>query len=339
MPRLRGRQQRRESSGLKSWGEVKENIEGEHSRIHILIGNGASQAVWKHFNYRSLYKSAVQYGLLSKTDERLFQSLKTENFEHVLRGLAVSIDIVRACRRNNTAKLLKGKYASIKDSLASSIVKVHVPWDRAFRKLAKFNESVCSYNFIFTTNYDLLLYWSILQDESCFLDYFWHEDHSFDLGDVQVRDDENTKVLYLHGALHLESLLDGTVRKRVNRDGRNLLDQFGKPTSSNAVPLVVTEGSSDQKLQSILKSSYLSFAFTRFASSTTPLVIFGHSLSPEDDHIVHALNQNPRPVALSILPGGNIKDKKRNYRSRLSELEKTNPILFFDSETHPLGRL
>ena len=321
MPRRRGRRQRRKSSALKSWGQVKEKIKEKNRRISILIGNGASQAVWKDFNYRSLYRSAVRNGLLSKTDERLFQSLKTENFEHVLRDLAISIDIVRACRYKCTTKRLKEKYASIQESLASSIAEVHVPWDCAFRKLPKFNESIRNYNFIFTTNYDLLLYWSSLQEESYFLDYFWHEDHSFDLGDVQVHDDENTKVLYLHGALHLESLLDGTVQKRVH-NGRNLLEQFGKSANSSAVPLVVTEGSSDQKLRSILKSPYLSFAFSKFSSSTAPLVIFGHSLGPEDDHIVEALNQNPRPVAISILPVGNMEKKKGDYRSRLSELER-----------------
>ena len=194
------------------------------------------------------------------------------------------------------------------------------------------------YNFIFTTNYDLLVYWSILQDESCFCDYFWQQDHSFDLGDIRPYNNKAGKILYLHGALHLESLLDGTVRKRVN-DGRDLLEQFGNPNNSNAVPLVVTEGNSHQKLQSILKSAYLSFAFSNFSSSTTPLVIFGHSLSPEDSHIVDALNQNPRTVAISILPGGNTRNQKRNYRSKLCELEKTRRILFFDSKTHPLGKL
>ena len=307
--------------------------------MNILIGNGASQAVWKGFDYKSLYKKSIQFSLLSNSNATLFQRMKTENFEHVLRDIAISISIVRACGYRYSTKGLKAHYTSIQKSLADSVAKVHVPWHCALPKLGKINDSMREYNFIFTTNYDLLLYWSILQEESCFRDYFWQQDNSFDLGDVQVRNHQDSKVLYLHGALHLESLINGTVRKRVHDDEGNLLEQFGKPNDGNAVPLVVTEGSSRQKLKSIHKSSYLSFAFSKFSSSTTPLVIFGHSLSPEDDHIVEALNRNPRPVAISILPRGDTKNEKRHYRSRLCELKENNRILFFNSTTHPLGKL
>jgi len=64
---------------LPSWEKVKAKFQ----KGGILIGNGASLAVWKNFGYRSLYEKAESHveHPLSSEDKHIFKSLQTENFE------------------------------------------------------------------------------------------------------------------------------------------------------------------------------------------------------------------------------------------------------------------
>ena len=112
-----------------------------------------------------------------------------------------------------------------------------------------------------------------------FKDYFWGEE--FDVTQTDIWGNV-TRVLYLHGGLHLYRLPSGgTYKQHVGLSG-NLLDQFGRV--ANRVPLFITEGSHTEKLRAIARSDYLSFALQEFARHNSSLVIFGHSLSKTDHH-------------------------------------------------------
>jgi hypothetical protein len=75
-------------SNLASWDEIKDQF--HHGGI--LIGNGASLAVWENFAYRSLYEKASSQTVhaLTSDDKSLFSSLNTENFEQVLGALSTA---------------------------------------------------------------------------------------------------------------------------------------------------------------------------------------------------------------------------------------------------------
>jgi hypothetical protein len=98
----------------------------------------------------------------------------------------------------------------------------------------------------------------------------------------------------------------------------------------------VTEGTADEKLRAIEGNTYLSHALGRLREVEPPIVVFGSSLSPQDDHLVEALNEKPdRPIAISMLPGS-----KREVAARKGELLgrlETEELLFFDARTHPFG--
>ena len=77
---------------LASWQEV----ESEQAWRDLLLGNGLSSHIWPAFAYGSLYARACTSGLLASGDRELFTANATENFETVLRALAVSIGTLSA---------------------------------------------------------------------------------------------------------------------------------------------------------------------------------------------------------------------------------------------------
>ncbi len=175
-----------------------------------------------------------------------------------------------------------------------------------------------------------------------FKDYFFqsNDNNYFDISNTEIRGDA-TKILYLHGGLHLERNTSGKTIKRKYEEHTNLLDSFGKKSSGGqeeTVPLLIAEGDAEDKLKSIYSSDYLSFAYAQFAQHKGALVVFEHSLGDSDQHILDAIKRaKPSRIAISIsskkLPQ-DIIYRKAELRKKLGEAS-----VFFDAETHPLFRL
>lgn len=303
--------------------------------MNILIGNGASLAVWEGFGYNSIYEEAHRSGHLLREDIELFESLNTKNFEQVLSHIRRKISAEYLS--DQEADILKEQHADIKETMCKSIVGTHIARQKLNDRASTISEALGEYNFIFSTNYDLLVYWSILNERKSFVDYFWNKGRFFDPANTQVWYDK-TKILYLHGALHLEVTHDRKVRKK-NADGKgraDILRQVLKSTHQGDFPLVITEGNSEQKMLSIRKSDYLRFALEKLSYNDDPLVIFGQSLSPQDNHLIKALERTPRTIAVSVWPGTDQRKFRRGFNSKLQNA-KEGPIHYFNSETHPLG--
>lgn len=320
------------SSDLPSWEEYATS----EPWGAILIGNGASRAVWEDFKYDSLFDVAQSPDIadkLTSEDEQIFAKLgDTRNFEAVLGALLTTNTVCKVLSMPN-AKIGE-RYLSIQKALVAAVHKVHVPWSRlpnaALRSLG---DALHEYEFVFSTNYDLLLYWAIMAHDGVgFRDFFWAT--QFDVANTEIWDKTASKVLYLHGALHLRYSTDGGTYKEQAGEFTNLLDLFGKRVDS--VPLCITEGTSRQKLAAIARSDYLSFALQQFGQETGPLVIFGHSLGPTDKHLADILSRDSeRTFAIGIYPS----DPKQVIREKAHFL-KTLPgatLLYFDSTSHPLG--
>lgn len=169
-----------------------------------------------------------------------------------------------------------------------------------------------------------------------FIDYFLYGD--FDITNLEYFLSFRRRILYLHGALHLVRLpFEGRTKKLSAMRG-NLLDQFGKSLDRGETPLFVTEGTADDKLASINRSSYLSFAYNEFTNHKGDLVIFGHSLGESDNHLLKAMQQwGERNIAISMRQGN--LNSIRTRQARLIEALPKAKLLFFDAETHPLGNL
>ncbi len=321
------------SADLPPWDNVakKEDWSG------ILLGNGASIAVWDGFRYSSLFDKACSPDLdhpLSEADKVLFGSFAAQDFELILSALVVSGRVVTAL--NQTIPEIGERYESIRQALVEAVKSVHVPWQLAAPKaLPGIRRALLDYDFVFSTNYDLLVYWAIMSEDAGegFKDYFWGE--RFDASNTQIWG-KATKVLYLHGGIHLYHHPTGETFKRHREDARSLLDLFGEPPADGAAPLFVSEGTADQKLAAISRSDYLSFAYSTFSGHEGPLVVFGHSLAPQDDHLLEPLRRwRKRQIAIAILPATpqEIVSRKASYIERLPDAE----LSFFDATTHPLG--
>jgi hypothetical protein len=158
---------------LKCWDEVQGDF-GQSAGL--LIGNGASRAVWHKFEYRSLYEEAqdgIEHPLLPE-DQEIFECLNTENFEQVLSGLSTTSRITRILHQNNAP--IQERYEHIQNALVEAVRSVHVPWGVVPNDtLLKIRGALRQFDSVFSTNYDFLVYWAIMAQESGqgFKDYFW----------------------------------------------------------------------------------------------------------------------------------------------------------------------
>ena len=188
----------------------------------LLVGNGASRAVWDDFGYDSLFENArtVEEKPLSQSELSVFEALQTRSFEQVLSALKTTSRVNKALAVSSAAP--RNRYYAIKEALINTIHSVHIPWRLVKPStLATIHQELASYPTVFTSNYDLLNYWAILQAPGID-DLFRSADASFDLRNTVT---DTTRVLYLHGGLHLVRNLDGTASKLPTTDS-TLLSSF-----------------------------------------------------------------------------------------------------------------
>lgn len=334
-------------SKLESWEVVKPLMK---SKPALLLGNGASLAVWEKFQYASLFDMACDTSKLlhlSKEDREVFRHLDdTRNFEQVLSSLAVAKRINQICGLETWQ--ISERYENIRNCLFAAVSEIHLPYANLRDEVKQaIRAELGDYKAVFTTNYDLTVYWSYMNDQKPFKDFFWGSggENVFDPGDAALFD-ETTVIYYMHGALHLYKGKDNYTYKHVSLDsGASLLELIRK---SKEIPLFISEGSSRDKKAAILDNSYLAFAYRRFCENRVPLVVFGQSLNEEyDNHIVEAIqrmrgygkttatNVAKFAVAFSVYPGNDVRIVR--FKARMMELFHDKQLHFFDSRTHPLG--
>ena len=120
---------------LLTWDSIKSRFYGSESGI--LLGNGASRAVWDDFRYESLYDLACNdtgRGCLSLKDQQFFAEMETKNFEAVLSALRTA-RIVNEILGKDVTTILE-RYNSIRANLINAVAAVHLPYDR----MPEFNE-------------------------------------------------------------------------------------------------------------------------------------------------------------------------------------------------------
>lgn len=320
---------------LRDWGEIEDD--GWRS---ILVGNGLSINVSRYFNYQSLYDEAKPRrgeGGLGDKDRAVFEAFGTTNFEVVLAKLRDAVTLAEVLGRRPEPYLRR--FRSVQEALGHAVRRVHIEWAEVpDETLAAIKSELRGYRSIFSTSYDLLVYWAIgcEDDYGLFRDCFWANGCEFDPDNCEIWG-SGRPIYYMHGALHL--VVDGTgVTRKLTQDEGRLLDQFGRPKEEDpeSRPLLITEASARDKLQAIESNDYLSHVYDQFKDQDGPLVIFGHSLSDQDRHLVDAINNHPdRPVAVSMVRG-----EPRRLRELQAEVWgklHSKEIVFFDAETHPLG--
>ena len=258
---------------------------------------------------------------LEAYDLRIFDQLNTVNFEAVISAIVMAGKVWKAFNKpTSDIDDLRASYARIKDCLIAAVKSVHAPYERFDdeRKRVVAN-AIQKFGYVYSTNYDLMLYWSMMNQPGEFKDFFWDKDEEsgrnwFDPGDTEEWDDNTTKVFYLHGGLHLRKDRQGTF-KLIGGEVGNLLGRFD--VRGESIPLFISEGTSQDKLSAIVRNDYLSFSYEKFAKHRGSLVVFGHSLHEQyDQHLLEAMkkwrrydqkrlrgNAIRRVIAFSMVPG------------------------------------
>jgi hypothetical protein len=291
--------------------EEKAKIGGRH----LLLGNGFSIDCSDEFKYNSLYEKANLQQVCPAVHS-FAENNNLYDLEKIIGVLQDSRELLESyaqhdgnsgdCQR--CLDNIKEHIRVVKAAFVSAIKTVHPasPEDvdclRAYKFLSHFNQ-------IFTLNYDLLLYWTLMRgwenerneitclgyeaDDPRFCDGFGKRDGRLIW---LVERAKKVTVWYLHGALHffydyrsydLEKLSYETKEGCVN-----LLEQIHQNIDVEKLPLVVAEGSSRRKKFQIDQYSYLQHAYNALKTLKGVLFTFGVSFREEDDHILEAIHES-----------------------------------------------
>ena len=318
-------------TGMLSFDEaVAKTSDG---KPHVLLGNGFSIGAHPVFSYGTLYEQAKQVNLPDHVTE-LFGWYGTTNFEQVMRQLAEARRFAEHYQLAGTGsgRDMAADYDLLKGALVGAIADTHpaTPSEIGEGNLASSANFLKSFKKVFTTNYDLLLYWaSASLDSFPFQDGFGRDrDTPSDYVVFRQTTTGTGLMCFLHGALHLTTV-DGEVRKFVwNTTGIPLMEQIRATLEQGHYPLVVSEGTELDKRRRIESSSYLSWALRRFEGIRGTLFTYGWALSEQDGHLLQAIARNSGLRSLCVgVYGDPNSEPNRGLMATARELADRRKIL------------
>lgn len=302
------------AQALLSFADAIEDSE-RFSKRHLLLGNGFSIACRADiFHYGSLFAQA-DFSAVPEA-KAVFDALDTQDFELAIRALENAARILPAYVPGGgaaAAKMLEHA-AALKEILVQTIAgnHPHIPLDipdvkfwACRRFLAHFlsgEKAGC----VFTLNYDLLLYWTLMHGDMTLEepiplttnDGFGNDEDDPDADYVVWQGETNAHsacVQFLHGALHLFDSGKELQKYTWVRKGIPLIEQARAALARDAFPLFVAEGTSAKKKERIRHNAYLYQGFKQFTANVQQgkhcLFIFGHSLAENDDHILNRIGR------------------------------------------------
>jgi len=291
---------------IQTFEEVIKHLNKDKRERHLLIGNGFSMAYDPSiFSYNALSKfiEDSQNDLLVK----LFEAINTRNFEQIMRQLALSKDIIKTFGGGQRIiDRIDQATSTLKESLINAVEILHpehvfaIPQEKCTSCANFLKDILDNSGKIFSTNYDILLYWVLMRNElPNAIDGFgrdaidsdeWLPDEEVQLSELRWgnhKDDQN--IFYLHGALPLFD--DGIEIVKEEYDGNYILENIRKRMDKEQYPIFVTAGDGDEKLNHILHNHYLFFCYDSLCSIGGSLITFGFNFGEFDDHIIKAINE------------------------------------------------
>ncbi len=328
---------------LMTFAEAIEDSE-KYSKRHLLLGNGFSIACRADiFHYGSLFAQA-DFTQVPEV-EAVFGALGTQDFEQAIRSLENAARILPpyvAHGDEAIAKMLEHANA-LKEILVQTIAGNHpkVPPDIPDAKFWACRRFLSHFlagpkaGQVFTLNYDLLLYWTLMHDDMPFgnpinlakNDGFGNDEDDPDADYVVWQGEtgaHDARVHFLHGALHLFD--SGAELKKYTwvRTNVPLVDQARAAIAVDAYPLFVAEGTSAKKKAKIRHNAYLYQGFKQFTANikvgTHCMFIFGHSLAENDDHILVRIGRGRFKKLYVGIFGDPLSDDNQRIMARAQEL-------------------
>lgn len=291
----------------KSYDEMMQALAKKRRQVHLLLGNGFSMAYDpKIFSYNALYNFVAALGDPALT--KLFEAIKTKNFELVMGQLELFVALLDAFEsKEGLQDRVRKASERLKQSLLDAVSALHpehvfkIPDDRVARCAEFLNGFLTTGGSIFTTNYDLLLYWVLLRGAvPNHVDGFGREllnpveaKHGEEQQWSELRwgpNQDRQNVCYLHGALPLFDTGLDVVKEEYTGDAF-LLENIAARLQRGEYPVFVTAGNGDEKLTRIRHNRYLSFCYDRLCQTEGSLVSFGFNFGNYDLHVIDAINK------------------------------------------------
>jgi hypothetical protein len=294
---------------LQSYSDVLKHLNEQNRKHHLLLGNGFSMAYdGSIFSYNALND------LISESDDAelklIFEILKTQNFEIVMKQLDNYAEISNILGADQ--KLIdKVKMISLdlKTKLLNSITSLHPEQvfnisEAKSKSCAEFiKEYLQSDGNVFSSNYDLLLYWILMRnsDIKC-NDGFGRYPENIDDSEFIPEGDitwsgltwgkykTTQNIYYLHGALPLFDTGSDIIKEEYNGN-EYLLNSIKKRIEKGEYPIFVTAGDGDQKLYHIRHNQYLNYCYDTLCQIDGSLVVFGFGFGEFEKHIIKAINK------------------------------------------------
>ncbi|ELS02775.1 hypothetical protein Xen7305DRAFT_00024930 [Xenococcus sp. PCC 7305] len=295
---------------LKKYSDVIEYLRKKKRPTHLLLGNGFSMAYDSEiFSYNALHR------FIDKLDNelltRLFEIVNTKNFELVLQQLENFCELIDAFGTDPTLKdKVQVASKTLKESLIEAIEELHpehvfkIPQEKS-QACSKFlSQYLSNDGHIFTTNYDVLLYWVLMRNSlASHIDGFGRDveySDNFDPDDEPEaselrwgRNKSKQNVHYMHGALHIFDTGVEIIKEEYDCENY-IMDKIKKRLLRKQYPVFVTAGTSSQKLEHVMHNRYLSECYESLCNISGSLVVFGFGFGEYDEHIIEAINKASR---------------------------------------------
>lgn len=317
-------------------------------KISLLAGNGFSIALDRCFRYDSLFEGFRQHvpAHLVRDFDRLVQQCGSEqpNSEDMQRKLGEAAKICAALGIEDP----QGKFETLGDLFRECLIKAlhtkHIArrnlTDENLKSCARFMQNFDRYFFL---NYDLLPYWVAMWAKARARNFFDFQDGFYpkntEIGDVLVWQEtgwQNQNVFWLHGMLAF-SMLHGDLTKWENvgannpGDRLNLLDIIKLLFSYGGVPLCISSGTYEEKIENILKNEYLKNSINNFGRLDGCLFIHGFGFGSMDNHILELiLGGNITRLAVSVMPGEENQRFVQMIALKRKQEDLNGKKLFFD---------
>jgi len=294
---------------LESFDDVLASIQKNPKRqFNLLLGNGFSIAYDpKIFSYNALYDFVKK--LKDKDLSTILGVIETRNFEVIMQYLDHFSALIDAFGGDDELKKRVDLASEkLKTSLLNAVKALHpehvfkIPEDQSKACASFLQTFVATGGNLFSTNYDLLLYWVLMRNslfkhtdgcgrelENETGEFMKPEDQIWsDLVWGKHREDQN--VFYLHGALPFFDNGVAVVKEEYSVYNY-LLENISARMEKGEYPIFVTAGDGQQKLKHITHNQYLTYCYDRFCQAEGSLVTFGFSFGHYDEHIIAAINK------------------------------------------------
>jgi hypothetical protein len=292
---------------LKTYSEIIEYLKKEKRTKHLLLGNGFSMDYDRNiFSYNALNT------FIEKTNnpllQKMFKIINTKNFEQIMLQLDNFCEIANEFSNDkNLVIIIRNASSTLKNALIEAVKELHpehvfkIPEENSNKCYLFLGEYLSKEGMIFSTNYDLLLYWVLIRHNSeTAIDGFGRElentDKFIKKENLEYSDlcwgkyKHSQTIYYLHGALPIFDT--GVEIIKEVYDSRNyLLRNIKERMKNKNYPIFVTAGNAKEKLNHIMHNKYLSFRYDKLSSITGSLITFGFNFGDYDTHIIEAINK------------------------------------------------